>query len=57
MVQNRSHATYSQTVKTDAMVLVSGQLALAPTTDNLVDKDIKKSDKPCKRGGGAALIV
>jgi len=32
---------YSQAVKTDTMVFVSGQLALNPTTGNLVTDDIK----------------
>ena len=32
---------YSQAVKTDAMVFVSGQLALEPATGTLVDADIK----------------
>ncbi|HEA66519.1 hypothetical protein LCGC14_1907800 [marine sediment metagenome] len=32
---------YSQAVKTDTMVFVSGQLALDPATGNLVTNDIK----------------
>lgn len=32
---------YSQAVKTNAMVFVSGQLALEPTTGNLIDSDIQ----------------
>ncbi len=32
---------YSQAVKTDTMVFVSGQLALNPTTGNLITDDIK----------------
>ena len=32
---------YSQAVKTDSMVYVSGQLAFDPTTGNLVTDDIK----------------
>ena len=32
---------YSQAVKTDTMVFVSGQLALDPVTGNLVNDDIK----------------
>jgi len=32
---------YSQAVKTDTFVFVSGQLALDPTTGNLIDSDIR----------------
>lgn len=32
---------YSQAVKTDTLVFVSGQLALDPATGNLVDSDIR----------------
>ena len=36
---------YSQAVKTDTMVFVSGQLALEPTTGNLVNNDIKSETR------------
>ena len=36
---------YSQAVKTDAMVFVSGQLALEPATGNLVTGDIKSETR------------
>lgn len=36
---------YSQAVKTDAMVFVSGQLALEPVTGNLVTGDIKSETR------------
>ena len=36
---------YSQAVKTDSMVFVSGQLALDPATGNLVNSDIKSETR------------
>ena len=36
---------YSQAVKTDTLVFVSGQLALDPATGNLVDSDIRKETR------------
>jgi len=36
---------YSQAVKTDSMVFVSGQLALEPATGNLVNGDIKSETR------------
>lgn len=36
---------YSQAVKTDTMVFVSGQLALEPATGNLVSGDIKSETR------------
>lgn len=36
---------YSQAVKTDSMVFVSGQLALDPATGNLVNGDIKSETR------------
>ena len=36
---------YSQAVKTDTLVFVSGQLALDPDTGNLVDSDIRKETR------------
>ena len=36
---------YSQAVKTDTMVFVSGQLAMEPTTGNLVNNDIKSETR------------
>ena len=36
---------YSQAVKTETMVFVSGQLALEPATGNLVDSDIKSETR------------
>ena len=36
---------YSQAVKTDTMVFVSGQLALEPATGNLVTGDIKSETR------------
>ena len=36
---------YSQAVKTDTLVFVSGQLALDPVTGNLVDSDIRQETR------------
>jgi 2-iminobutanoate/2-iminopropanoate deaminase len=36
---------YSQAVKTDSMVFVSGQLALDPATGNLINDDIKSETR------------
>jgi 2-iminobutanoate/2-iminopropanoate deaminase len=36
---------YSQAVKTDFMVFVSGQLALDPATGNLINDDIKSETR------------
>lgn len=36
---------YSQAVKTDTLVFVSGQLALDPATGDLVDSDIRKETR------------
>lgn len=48
---------YSQAVKTDTMVFVSGQLALDPATGNLVDRDIKAETRQAMENLKQILIA
>ena len=48
---------YSQAVKADTMVFVSGQLALDPVTGNLVDHDIKAETRQAMENLRQILIA
>lgn len=48
---------YSQAVKTDALVFVSGQLALDPATGNLVDSDIRAETRQAMKNLRSILVA
>ena len=48
---------YSQAVKTDTLVFVSGQIALDPATGSLIDSDIRTETRQAMTNLGNILIA
>ena len=49
--------SYSQAVKTDSMVFVSGQLAIEPGSGNLITEDIEKETRQALTNLKAILVA
>ena len=48
---------YSQAIKTDTLVFVSGQIALAPATGSMVDSDIRAETRQAMTNLAAVLTA